>query len=217
MLHGIELPELPPEHQQLLRQFEFLYHQVMEYRTFNQLNDSGIIQRVRAIKQSFGTDFYHPHVLSMVAVYNAFFSERFDKLFHEASAHIKNFALKIQESGSSNAELENESTVKQRVEREDIEMLKEEYGQADHFGQISSLERAVDEKKQEQSPTQAAKIENIASRVEQRSAAQSEAAISAEKVDDYSRHPQTMKDSEKAPQEQISRFHDPVPEAPPQV
>src|SRR5256885_1470969 len=33
MLHGIELPELPPEHQQLLRQFEFLYHQVMEYRS----------------------------------------------------------------------------------------------------------------------------------------------------------------------------------------
>ena len=130
MLHGIELPEMPEEHRQLLRQFEFLHNQVMEFRSFNQLNDSGIIQRVRAIKQSFGTYFYHPHVLSTVAVYNAFFGERFDELFHEATAHIKTFASKIQESGGNIAELKEETAMQRVVEVEETDILKEEYDEA---------------------------------------------------------------------------------------
>lgn len=210
MLHGIELPELPQEHHQLLRQFEFLYHQVMEFRSFNQLNDSGIIQRVRAIKQSFGTDFYHPRVLSMVAVHNAFFRERFDKLFHEASAHIKNFAMKMQESGGSIAELEDGGTVKRLVEAEDGEILKEEYGQArDHFRQVSSFEKTVDDKKHEQP----AEVETTASHVEQVSAAEGAAAPSHE-APAPSSDPRIREDTL---QEQITRFEAPIPEQQPQV
>jgi hypothetical protein len=211
MLHGIELPELPQEHHQLLRQFEFLYHQVMEFRSFNQLNDSGIIQRVRAIKQSFAADFYHPHVLSMVAVYNAFFSERFDKLFHEASAHIKSFALRIQESGGSIGELEDESTVKRLVEAEDVAILKEEYAQArDHFRQVSSLEKTFDGKKHERQ----AAIGDAARHVEQSSAA--EAQTTPPRGFPASSSDSQIHKQETSP-EQLSRFQEPITESPVEV
>ena len=74
-------PELPPEHAQLMNEFGYLQQEVDEFRHFDALMDSGIVQRAREIKQSLGPSVYHPRVLATLAVYNAFFCARFEQLF----------------------------------------------------------------------------------------------------------------------------------------
>ncbi|HEX6881608.1 MAG TPA: hypothetical protein VF135_14655, partial [Terriglobales bacterium] len=101
MLELSTLPPLPEEHRQLVREFDFLAEEVADYRHFDALIDSGAMQRVRDIKHSLGESFYHPQVLAMVAAYNVFFGVRFDRLFHEATQQIKDFAAKVQSEGGS--------------------------------------------------------------------------------------------------------------------
>ncbi|HVP44071.1 MAG TPA: hypothetical protein VMS96_11610 [Terriglobales bacterium] len=84
VLSAPDLPALPQEHQQLLREFEFVYQEVEDLRHFDALMDSGIVQRVREMKAAFGASFYHPRVLAHVAVYNTLFGQHFDKLFAQA-------------------------------------------------------------------------------------------------------------------------------------
>src|SRR5207237_9504743 len=98
---GVSTPELPPEHQQLLREFQYLHQEADEFRHFDQLMDSGILQRVRELKAQFGPSFYHPKVLASTAVYNVFFGRRFDELFRETAAQIRAFAAKVQQEGGS--------------------------------------------------------------------------------------------------------------------
>ena len=51
---------MPQEHATLLQEFEYLYQELEEFRHFDQIIDSGIVQRVRELKQSLGKSFYHP-------------------------------------------------------------------------------------------------------------------------------------------------------------
>jgi hypothetical protein len=89
--------QMPEEHQNLLREFQFLHQEADEFRHFDQVMDSGIMQRVREVKDQFGPSFYHPRALATIAVYNAFFGRRFDELFREAANQIKAFAQKVQQ------------------------------------------------------------------------------------------------------------------------
>ncbi len=149
VLSGAEVPELPQEHKQLLREFEFVYQEVEDLRHFDALMESGILQRVREMKAAFGASFYHPRVLAHVAVYNTFFGQHFDKLFAQAAAQIKTFAAKAQEEGGSIlSRVEGDVTVQHLAEVEEQKILEAEYGTAqEQFRKVSKFKKAVDKRR----------------------------------------------------------------------
>jgi hypothetical protein len=144
---GIEnAPPLPEQHRQLVREFPFIRQEVEDFRHFDKLMDSGIMQRVRDIKQRFGTSFYHPRVLATIAEYNVFIGDRFDELFREAARSIKQFASSVQQAGGSiMARVEGDVTVKQLADVEEQQILDTEYGRAqESLRNVSRFKKAVD-------------------------------------------------------------------------
>jgi hypothetical protein len=101
ILSESDVPVLPEEHVQLLREFGPLLDQANRFQDFAALMDSGMIQRVRELKASLGESIYHPGVLATLAPYNAGFGDRFHTLFQEASRDIKDFARQLEELGGS--------------------------------------------------------------------------------------------------------------------
>ena len=75
ILADSDVPSLPEEHVQLLRRFDPLREEIARFRDFNTLIDSGIIGRVRELKQWLDASFYHPGVLATVSAYNATFRQ----------------------------------------------------------------------------------------------------------------------------------------------
>jgi len=148
-LGDVHFDSMPPEHVQLLREFEFLFQELEEFRHFDQIMDSGIVQRVREVKQSLGKSFYHPDSLANIAVWNDVFGRRFDDLFHDATKQIKIFAENVQrEGGSIMSRLEGDITVKQLTEIKTQQILSEDYQFAqDQFRKVSKFKKAVDNKK----------------------------------------------------------------------
>ncbi|HTD23920.1 MAG TPA: hypothetical protein VK738_14780 [Terriglobales bacterium] len=146
---GAPVSPLPTEHEQLLREFQFLHQEADEFRHFDQLMDSGILQRVRELKSHFGASFYHPQVLACSAVYNVFFGKRFDDLFHDATNQIKAFAAKVQQDGGSiMSRVDGDVTVKNLAEVEEHKILTQEYGGAkENFQKISRFKKAVDSRR----------------------------------------------------------------------
>jgi hypothetical protein len=119
------------------------------FRDLNALLESGIIARVRDLKQSFDTAFYHPGVLATIAPYNTAFGKKFDALFHQSAADIKNFAEVVQEQGGSI--LGNVDGVDVTVEHvaalEESELLRIDYGTAlDKFRRVSKLKKTLDQR-----------------------------------------------------------------------
>lgn len=148
ILGNTNLPALREEHAQLVREFEFLHHEVEDFKTFDQLMDSGIVQRVRDIKQSFAESFYHPKVISNVAVYNAIFGQRFDDLLHSTTEQLKTFAAQVQGEGASiMSKLEGDVTVKHLADIKEDHIKTQEYGKAqEHFHKISKFKKVVDKR-----------------------------------------------------------------------
>jgi hypothetical protein len=140
--------ELPPQHRQLVGEFEYLHQEIEDFKHFDQLMDSGIVQRVRDIKQSFGDSFYHPKVLANVALYNAYFGKRFDDLFRSTTEQLKAFAAKVQEEGASiMSKVEGDVTVKHLAEVDNDRLMSQEYGRAqENFRKISSFKKVVDKR-----------------------------------------------------------------------
>jgi hypothetical protein len=140
---------LPDEHRQLVREFPFIRQEVEDFRHFDKLMDSGIMQRVRDVKLRFGTSFYHPRVLATIAEYNVFIGNRFDELFREAARSIKQFASSVQQAGGSiMARVEGDVTVKQLSEVDSDEILTREYGRAqEQFRNVSKFKKAVDSRR----------------------------------------------------------------------
>jgi hypothetical protein len=143
-----ELPALPQEHRQLTREFRFLREELEEIRDFNQLMDSGVMQRSRDIKQRLGASFYHPHVLATAAEYNVYMGERFDSLFKQAAHEIREFAAKVQKAGGSiMARIEGDVTIKQMAEVEATAIMSTDYARsADQLRTVSKLQKVVDNK-----------------------------------------------------------------------
>jgi hypothetical protein len=141
--------QLPPEHENLVREFQYLHQEADDFRHFDQLIDSGIMQRVRDVKQQFGDSFYHPKVLATVAVYNTFFGRRFDELFREATAQIKAFAQKVQQEGASiMSRVDGDVTVKNLTEVEENKLLNQDYGKSqENFRKVSKFKKAVDSRR----------------------------------------------------------------------
>ena len=146
---GNEAPPLPPEHEQLLREFQYLHQEADDIRHFDQLMDCGILQRVRELKTNFGSSFYHPRVLSTTAVYNVYFGKRFDDLFRDAATQIKAFAAKVQQDGGSiMSRVDGEVTVKNLTDVEENSIMKQEYGKAqENFRKVSRFKKAVDSRR----------------------------------------------------------------------
>jgi hypothetical protein len=149
ILADSDAPMLPEEHVQLLREFEPLREQTQDFQNFNALIDSGIMSRVRELKQSFGRSFYHPGVLATIAPHNVAFGDRFDTLFHGAISEIKNFAHAVDELGGSI--LSNIDGVDVTVEHvqalEESDLLKIDYVVAlDKFRRVSKLKKEIDKR-----------------------------------------------------------------------
>ncbi|MFL6436220.1 MAG: hypothetical protein ACJ71Q_01460 [Terriglobales bacterium] len=149
VLSGFEHRDLAPEHAQLLREYDFFYQELNDFRTFDQLMDCGILGRMHNLKKSFGNSFYHPEVLSAAGVFNGVFGKRFDELFLEATQQIKSFAARVQQEGTSiMSRVDGEVRVQQLAELKDEQILDKEYGRArEDFEKISSFKKAVDKRR----------------------------------------------------------------------
>jgi hypothetical protein len=101
ILSESDVPVLPDEHVQRLREFGPLLDQANRFQDFSALMDSGIIPRVRELKASLGESIYHPGVLATLAPYNSAFGDRFHTLFNAAAREIKGFARQLEELGGS--------------------------------------------------------------------------------------------------------------------
>jgi hypothetical protein len=148
-LEDLPCESMTPEHVHFLKEFEYLYQELEEFRHFDQIIDSGIVQRVRELKQSLGKSFYHPDALACVAVWNDLFGRKFDELFHDAAVQIKTFAEKVQRDGGSiMSRVEGDITIKNLSEVETKQILAEDYQYAqDEFRKVSKYKKAVDSKR----------------------------------------------------------------------
>ncbi len=149
ILADAEVPPLSDEQSQLLRQFDVLLEEAQNARDLNAILESGIIMRVRELKQSFESAFYHPGVLATIARYNAAFGKRFDELFLEATAEIKRFATELDEQGGTILGTVDgvDVTVEHVAALSESELLRIDYGSALHkFRRVSKLRRALEQR-----------------------------------------------------------------------
>ena len=149
ILADADVPSLTDEHVQVLRRFDQLQEEAENFRDLNALLESGIIPRVRDLKASLDSSFYHPGVLATIAPYNTAFSKKFDSVFHQAAAEIKSFAEVVEEQGGSI--LGNVDGVDVTVEHvaalEESALLKVDYGIAlEKFRRVSRLKKTLDQR-----------------------------------------------------------------------
>ena len=142
ILADSDVPELPEEHLQSLRVFDSLQEEAQRFSDLNTLLESGIITRVRDLKQSLESSFYHPSVLATIASYNARFGRKFDELFHQATSEIRSLAGEVQERGGSILGTVDglDITVDHVNALQELELLKLDYAKAlDKFRRVSKL------------------------------------------------------------------------------
>ncbi|HUC31059.1 MAG TPA: hypothetical protein VMR80_15790 [Candidatus Acidoferrum sp.] len=147
ILADTDVPSLPEEHVQLLRRFDPLREEIGRFRDFNALIDSGIIGRVRELKQWLDSSFYHPGVLATVAAYNTTFGNKFDELFANALTDIKTFGQALEEMGGTILTTVDgvEVTVEHVAAIEQNQMLQADYGSAaEKFRRVSKLKKELD-------------------------------------------------------------------------
>jgi len=143
-----EIPPLPDEHMQLLRQFTALSSEAEHMRDLNGLLESGIIPRVRDLKRAFEESFYHPVVLAAIAPYNAGFGRKFSELFLVAAGDIKRFAEDLQEQGGSILGTVDgvDVTVEHVAAFQESELLRSDYGGAlEKFRRVSQLKKTLEQ------------------------------------------------------------------------
>jgi len=147
ILSESDVPVLPENHVQLLREFGPLLDQANRFQDFSTLMDSGIIPRVRELKASLGESIYHPGVLATLAPYNAAFGDRFHTLFAAAAEEIKNFANRLEELGGSILSTVDgvEVTVEHVAALNQEALLKVDYGAAlEKFRRVSRLKKELE-------------------------------------------------------------------------
>jgi hypothetical protein len=147
ILADTDVPSLPEEHVQLLRRFDPFLEEVRRFRDFNALIESGMIGRVRELKQWLDSSFYHPGVLATVAAYNAGFGKKFDELFAKALGEIKNFGQALEEMGGTILTTVDgvEVTVEHVAAIQEKQMLQADYGSAyEKFRRVSKLKKELD-------------------------------------------------------------------------
>ncbi len=147
ILADTDVPSLPEEHVQLLRRFDPLREEIGRFRDFNALIDSGIVGRVRELKQWLDASFYHPGVLATVSAYNATFGKKFDELFAKALTEIKSFGQALEEMGGTILTTVDgvEVTVDHVAAIQEKQMLEADYGTTqEKFKRVSKLKKELD-------------------------------------------------------------------------
>jgi hypothetical protein len=147
ILADSDVPSLPEEHVQLLRRFDPLREEIARFRDFNMLIDSGIIGRVRELKQWLDSSFYHPGVLATVSAYNATFGKKFDELFAKALTEIKTFGQALEEMGGTILTTVDgvEVTVEHVAAIQGKALLEADYGSTlEKFRRVSKLKKELD-------------------------------------------------------------------------
>ena len=147
ILADSDVPSLPEEHVQLLRRFDPLRDEIARFRDFNMLIDSGIIGRVRELKQWLDSSFYHPGVLATVSAYNATFGKKFDELFVKALGEIKTFGQALEEMGGTILTTVDgvEVTVDHVAAIQEKQLLQADYGSTfEKFRRVSKLKKELD-------------------------------------------------------------------------
>jgi hypothetical protein len=147
ILADSDVPSLPEEHVQLLRRFDPLRDEIGRFRDFNTLIDSGIIGRVRELKQWLDASFYHPGVLATVSAYNATFGKKFDELFAKALGEIKTFGQALEEMGGTILTTVDgvEVTVEHVAAIQEKQLLDADYGSTfEKFRRVSKLKKELD-------------------------------------------------------------------------
>jgi hypothetical protein len=147
ILADSDVPSLPEEHVQLLRRFDPLREEIGRFRDFNTLMDSGIVGRVRELKQWLDSSFYHPGVLATVAAYNATFGKKFDELFAKALTEIKTFGQALEEMGGTILTTVDgvEVTVDHVAAIQEKQLLEADYGSTqEKFRRVSKLKKELD-------------------------------------------------------------------------
>lgn len=147
ILADTDVPSLPEEHVQLLRRFDPFLEEVSRFRDFNALIDSGMIGRVRELKQWLDSSFYHPGVLATVSAYNAGFGKKFDELFLKALGEIKNFGQALEEMGGTILTTVDgvEVTVEHVAAIQEKQLLEADYGSTfEKFRRVSKLKKELD-------------------------------------------------------------------------
>jgi len=147
ILADTDVPSLPEEHVQLLRRFDPLLEEVARFRDFNSLIDSGMIGRVRELKQWLDASFYHPGVLATVSAYNTAFGRKFDELFAKALGEIKTFGQALEEMGGTILTTVDgvEVTVEHVAAIEERQLLDADYGSTlEKFRRVSKLKKELD-------------------------------------------------------------------------
>ncbi len=147
ILADSDVPSLPEEHVQLLRRFDPLREEISRFRDFNMLIDSGIIGRVRELKQSLDSSFYHPGVLATVSAYNATFGKKFDELFVKALGEIKTFGQALEEMGGTILTTVDgvEVTVDHVAAIQEQQLLAADYSSTqEKFRRVSKLKKELD-------------------------------------------------------------------------
>lgn len=147
ILADTDVPSLPEEHVQLLRRFDPFLEEVGRFRDFNALIDSGMIGRVRELKQWLDSSFYHPGVLATVSAYNAAFGKKFDELFAKALGEIKTFGQALEEMGGTILTTVDgvEVTVEHVAAIQEKQLLQADYGSAfEKFRRVSKLKKELD-------------------------------------------------------------------------
>jgi len=149
ILTDSETPALSDEQMQALQRFEQLRQEAEGFTDLNTLLNSGIIPRVRELKQSLDTAFYHPSGLAAIAPYNVAFGRKFDYLFHRAAAEIRSFAEALDEQGGSILGTVDgiDVTVEHVAALEESELLRIDYGTAlVKFRRVSELRRTLEQR-----------------------------------------------------------------------
>ena len=147
ILSESDVPALPEEHVQLLREFGSLLDQANRFHDFNTLMDSGIIPRVRELKASLGESIYHPGVLATLAPYNASFGRRFDVLFADAAREIREFSRQLEELGGTILTTVDgfEVTVEHIAALDESALLQADYAAAlDRFRRFAQLKKELE-------------------------------------------------------------------------
>lgn len=144
ILCDVRIADLPEEHRQLLREFPFMLQEVEEIRAFDQLIDSGLIRRVRHIKETFGRSIYHPYVLAAAAEYNVIVGTKFDELFRETVRDVRAFAVAAEQAGGSPLSRVNDEITYNQLSEVEEAILAEEYeGAHPKFQDVSRLTKAI--------------------------------------------------------------------------
>jgi len=147
ILADSDVPSLPEEHVQLLRRFDPLRDEISRFRDFNTLIDSGVIGRVRELKQWLDSSFYHPGVLATVSAHNAYFGKKFDELFAKALTEIKTFGQALEEMGGTILTTVDgvEVTVDHVAAIQGKQLLEADYGSTfEKFRRVSKLKKELD-------------------------------------------------------------------------